>query len=247
MKNKKSKKFLLIRGSILLIVGLISLFCVIYFNFIKNDTNPFKDSNKISDALKFKQEYESLNNIIDSDGENQYVNINIDEDNPVVYKSSKEIVEILDNGTGIIYLGFSKCPWCRNAIPVLIDAAEESELDELYYLDIYDMRNELVLEDGKIITKKEGTTDYLKMVELLNDFLSPYDGLEDESIKRIYAPTVVFVKDGNILGIHEGTVESHTNAKESLNETQYSELKNIYLDGISKVYENAVCTDGNSC
>ena len=247
MKNKKSKKFLLIRGSILLIVGLISLFCVIYFNFIKNDTNPFKDSNKISDALKFKQEYESLNNIIDSDGENQYVNINIDEDNPVVYKSSKEIVEILDNGTGIIYLGFSKCPWCRNAIQVLIDAAEESELDELYYLDIYDMRNELALEDGKIITKKEGTTDYLKMVELLNDFLSPYDGLEDESIKRIYAPTVVFVKDGNILGIHEGTVESHTNAKESLNETQYSELKNIYLDGISKVYENVVCTDGNSC
>ena len=235
MKNKKSKKFLLIRGSILLIVGLISLFCVIYFNFIKNDTNPFKDSNKISDALKFKQEYESLNNIIDSDGENQYVNINIDEDNPVVYKSSKEIVEILDNGTGIIYLGFSKCPWCRNAIPVLIDAAEESELDELYYLDIYDMRNELALEDGKIITKKEGTTDYLKMVELLNDFLSPYDGLEDESIKRIYAPTVVFVKDGNILGIHEGTVESHTNAKESLNETQYSELKNIYLDGIPEL------------
>ena len=53
MKKKKSKKFLLIRGSILLIVGLISLFCVIYFNFIKNDTNPFKDSNKISDALKF--------------------------------------------------------------------------------------------------------------------------------------------------------------------------------------------------
>ena len=46
MKKKKSKKFLFIRGSILLIVGLVSLIFVIYFTFIKKDDDPFKDSKK---------------------------------------------------------------------------------------------------------------------------------------------------------------------------------------------------------
>lgn len=244
MKKTKSKKFLLIRGSILLVIGLISLFCVIYFNLIKNDSNPFKDSNKISDAIKFKQEYESLNNIINKNGKNEYLKINIDKNNPMVYKTSKEIVDILKNGTGIIYLGFSKCPWCRNAVPALIDVAKNTKTKEIYYLDIYDIRNELVLDDNKnIITKKPGTTDYLDMVKLLNDYLKPYDGLEDESIKRIYAPTIVFVKDGKVLKIHEGTVESHTNAKESLTKDQYNELKQIYTDAIGEVYNANVCTN----
>ncbi len=249
MKKKKSKKFLFIRGSILLIVGLVSLIFVIYFNFIKKDDNPFKDSKKYSDAVKFKEEYESLNNITDEKGNKKYIQVKIPKDNPIVYKTGKEIVDIIENKTGIIYFGYSKSMWSRNIIEALLDVAKTNKIKEVYYLDISNIRQELILDDsGKVITKKEGTTDYIKMLELLNDYLKPYDGLNDESIKRINDPTVLFVKDGKVIELKEGTVDSHTNALEKLTKKQYNELKQIYVDAINKMNnQDNVCKDDSSC
>ena len=50
-------------------------------------------------------------------------------------KREEEIFDILD-GTGIIYFGFPECPWCRNAVPVLLDAAEEVGIEKIYYIYI---------------------------------------------------------------------------------------------------------------
>ncbi len=239
-KNKKelSKKYLLIRGSILLIVGFISLFAVIYFN-IKKDDNPFSNSNKISDAVKFKQEYENLNNVLDDEGNKKYINIKIEKDNPIIYSNSTEIIDVIKNKDGVILFSTGTCPWSRHAIPVLIDAAKETNTDKIYYLDISNMQNELELDsNNNIITKKEGTRDYLSIIELLNDYLPAYDGLMNDSIKRIYTPTVVFVKNGEVLGIHEKTVGSHSNAKITLSDEQYDELKQIYIDYMNKINED---------
>ena len=51
------------------------------------------------------------------------------------YLTEKEAVKLLEKGTGIIYFGFSGCPWCRNLVPILTDLAEELE-EPVYYLDI---------------------------------------------------------------------------------------------------------------
>lgn len=190
-----------------------------------------------SDSLKFKEEYESLNGKENSSGKN-YLSLNISSNNPIVYSSFQEVYNLIEKGTGIIYFGFPGCPWCRNAVPVLLDAAQELNISKIYYFNALSIRDKKHLdENGNIITDEEGTEDYKKLVEILYDELPVYDGLNDDSIKRLYFPTVVFVKDGKIVGIHTSTVDSQSDPYIKLSEEQYSELKNIYLDLMNKIYD----------
>lgn len=191
-----------------------------------------------SDAYKFKSEYESLNGK-ENDKGRDYVEISIDVDNPMVYADVDTILEVID-GNGIIYFGFAECPWCRNALPVLLEAAKEQNVEEIYYYDIQDIRDTLELVDGKINVVKEKADDYKKIYDALYDSLNVYEGLNDNSIKRLYAPTVVFVKYGKVVGLHESTVESHVDSSVPMTDSQRKELKNIYLEGIKEV-QKTVC------
>ena len=202
----------------------------------------FALSIKPSDASKFKKEYESLNDK-KNDKDKEYVYLEVDKDNPFVYATYDEIIDILKNKTGVIYFGFPECPWCRNMVPILSDAAKELGINKIYYFNALDMRDKKSLdEDGKIVIEKEGTEEYKKLVEIMYDYLSVYEGLNDESIKRLYFPTVVFVKDGKIIGSHIGTLESQTDPYKELTKDQKSELKEIYTDYINKVYD-IVCDE----
>lgn len=181
-----------------------------------------------SDDQKFKEEYESLNGK-QNDSKKDYVTVDIKEDNHVVYETAEEIIKRLENGTGIIYFGFKECPWCRNAVPVLINSASALGVDSIYYYDASAIRDQKELnENGEIITKKEGTESYYKIVSLLKDHLGAYEGLNDASIKRLYFPTVVFVKEGEILGVHVGTVDSQKDPYQGLSKEEEKELSKIY-------------------
>ena len=57
-------------------------------------------------------------------------------DKYVKYITIDEAATMLDSGSGIIYFGFSACPWSRNAVPVLLKAMQSSELDTIYYVNI---------------------------------------------------------------------------------------------------------------
>ncbi|MBQ7140344.1 MAG: hypothetical protein IJO32_02440 [Bacilli bacterium] len=235
IKSKERKK-LLIRGSILLVVGIISLILVLYNNFSNKDKDPFKDSNTVTDAVKFKNEYEELND--------KSLKLEIPKNNPMKYIDYMELMEILEDGTGIIYFGFPACPWCRNAVPVLLDAAKEKDINEIYYFNALEMRDIKELdENGNIITKKEGTEQYKNIVNKLYDYLDVYEGLNDDSIKRLYFPNIFFIQNGKVVKNNMATVESQTDPKIPLNDEQYQELKNIYLDGINKIY-NYSCNEG---
>lgn len=50
---------------------------------------------KISDAMKFKNEYEALNELVNENSNEEYVNVEIPEENPIVYKTGKEILDVL--------------------------------------------------------------------------------------------------------------------------------------------------------
>ena len=58
-------------------------------------------SKNISDSVKFKNEYESLNGKT-NDNNKKYKSITIEEDNSVTYIDSKKTIEILEKGTGVI-------------------------------------------------------------------------------------------------------------------------------------------------
>lgn len=130
-----------------------------------------KPNQEKTDAIKFSQEY----------------NLE-DKENVFVYKSSEEIIKILENGTGVVYLGFPECPWCMEYVKHLNESAKENNVSKIYYKNILNER-------------KENTKEYQKMVELLNDYLQ-YD---EEGNKRIYVPAVIVVNNGVIVGFDDET------------------------------------------
>lgn len=221
------KKTFMIILSVLLVV--LILFSLYYFVFKEKPDN-----------LKFKEEYESLNDEVNNSGKKN-IDVKIDEDNLMKYSNFKEIMDVLDEGTGIIYFGFPECPWCRNAVPVLIEAAKKNEIGQIYYFDASKIRDVKELKDGKVVTTKEGTKEYYQLVDKLKDVLGPYEGLEDESIKRLYFPTMVFVMGGKVVGTHIGTVDSQKDPYKGLTKKEKEELLKIYENNIEKIY--GVCDE----
>ena len=221
------------RNSVKIILSLIILVIAsIAFIFLKPE----------SMVSRFKLEYESLNGQKTDDGR-EYMEVNINNDNKIVYADYKTIFDVLD-GTGVIYFGFPECPWCRNAVPILLEAAEESGIKQIYYLNNHDDRDTKVLKDGEVITENEGTSNYNKLLEKLGDKASVYEGLEDKAIKRLYYPTVVFVKNGEITDYIEGTVESQEDPYTALTKDQRQELKDKYKSAINNLLS---CDQDSKC
>ena len=103
-------------------------------------------------------------------------------DNVFVYKTEEEIINFLETGTGIVYLGFPECPWCQSYVVYLNEVAKDSGIEKIYYLNIKDIRT-------------NNTENYQKIVSLLSDIL-PND---ENGNKKVYVPQVVFVKKGNVV------------------------------------------------
>ena len=228
---------------IILIFILILIVLIVVASIIKNNS-------VTSDEKKFKQEYEIYNNKKNKESGKVYPKVDIPKKNKVVYATSKQVKNLLTDGTGIIYFGFPECPWCRSMISTFLETTKEKE-EKVYYYNAYSIRDEKSLDkDGNIVVKKEGTNTYKEILKLLGDNASVYEGLEDDSIKRLYFPTVVFVKNGEIVDIHVSTVESQKDPYKKLNKKQIEELEKIYKKGIKKLKqseESIVCTGKDSC
>ncbi len=196
--------------------------------FLMNDNSGFN---------KLKKEYESLNGQKNDNGK-KYPEVKLENSNvKIIYASYDQVFNVLKKD-GIIYFGFPTCPWCRNALPSLIKAADEAGVKEIYYMDNKDDRDIKTLEDGKIKEEKKASNDYEKLLKELGDKVSVYEGLNDDSIKRLYYPTVVVVKEGKITDYIEGTVDSQKDPYKPLTKDEQKELV--------KKYENAFATK-NMC
>ena len=107
MKNKK------IILSILIIVFII-LFGIIVLSLAKNkNESGTNDNEDISDALKIKKEYESLNN------NDNNVDVKLKDNNVFIYASLDKIKETLDSGTDLIFIGKKDDQNSRNIINIL--------------------------------------------------------------------------------------------------------------------------------
>lgn len=189
--------------AVIIVLGFLGLISFYYLNLTK-----------VTDANKFKEEYS-----------------NVSEDNVFVYRTDKEIIDILKHGTGIVYLGFPECPWCQAYVSYLDEVAKETKIEKIYYLNILEIR-------------KNNTREYQEIVSLLDNYLS-YD---EEGKKRIYVPAIVAVKEGEIIGFDDET--SHDTKGY---ETPEEYWKNEDLDGLkaklekmfSETVKNVCTTDCN--
>jgi len=190
----------------------------------------------LSDGARFAAEYAEPNGQLRSNGE-PYAVLDIPEDNPVIYLEAHEVISKLESGTGIINLGFPTCPWCREIVPHLLELAKQNNTP-LYYMNIQPIRDVQELdESGEVVTATEGTPEYHRMVELLYDWLWEYAGLEDPEIKRIYVPTTIFVRDGEILYVHIATLrENYDGGYRPLDDQQLVRVKGYLTDALDQIF-----------
>ncbi|MFA5603608.1 MAG: hypothetical protein WDA12_01980 [Bacilli bacterium] len=216
----------------------ISIVLLISVAVILNMNGLFKNKSSSDSAISFKKEYEVLNGKLTTSG-NSYKNVDLDLSNRFVYADFEQIKQII-KGTGVVYFGFPACPWCRNSVPVIDEAAKQVGIDKIYYLNVADIRDEKELDaDGNIVTFNEGTKEYRELLELLNDSLPEYKGLNDSTVKRIYVPLVMTFKNGKVIDSHLSTVDSQENPYIDLTEEQSEELLKIYKDAFSQI--SGVC------
>ena len=194
-----------------------------------------------SDSENFKNEYEYFNG--KTINETKYHNVTINEENIIVYSNYEEIFNILAKDSGVIFFGNPEDQLCRSMINVLLEALDSVGVEKLYYLNNSDDRDVLSLnENGDIIVQKEATENYLKLLEILDDKASSYKEINNSDKKRLYYPTVIFVKDGKIVDVVVGTVDSHKDQNLELTHEQREELGSIYMNNASIVMD-LVCTD----
>ncbi len=227
---------------LLVIVLLIGAFFICYkVNVIDKNT----------DAYKFKVEYESLNNK-ESYGNNKCRELNIDKDNMIKYSSAKEVLDKINNNESfIVYFGFAKCPWCRSMIENLLSLAKQNN-EVIYYVDVLEIRDTLEVKDGKVVVSKKGDTNYMKLLEKLDEVLDDYS-LEIDDIKyetnekRIYAPNVVAIINGKAVKKVEGVSEKLTNPYGKITD----EMKKDSIDQLNCIFkcieELGVCKKPNAC
>lgn len=215
-----------------------------------------KTKEEKTDAILFKEEYESLNGEKTSYSDDYYRTLEIDEDNPFVYKDAKDIIEMIDNKeTFAVYFGFSSCPWCRSVIPNLVDVVKNLDIQTIYYVDVLEIRDTLKLDDnGEVVTSKEGSKDYYKLLDKLDNVLDKYT-LTDESgndvdtnEKRIYAPNIVSVVQGiptkMTTGISDLQTDAHMELTDEIRLESFDKIK-CTLECV--VQEKAVCTVDKKC
>lgn len=177
----------------------------------------FKDSDKkntdtkityTDDEKKFKKEYESLND--------KYDKISIIDDNNIKYISLADANKIIKEESGLIYFGYAKSNDSRNVIVSLLKVMESTSLDNIYYVDIENVRDEyeLNIKGNAAVKKIEATEDYIETLKLLKKYL-PYYQLKNTNgkninvgEKRLVDPTIVSVQDGKIKDVFTGVLSN---------------------------------------
>ncbi|MEG1597219.1 MAG: hypothetical protein RR359_02980 [Bacilli bacterium] len=188
----------------------VVIFLLVFSCFLAGCTvKPIDSINK--DAINFAKEYD------------------ISEKNPFKYKTDKEIIKILTEGTGIIYFGFPECPWCKGMMKEFNNALNEKKVKEAFYFNPMKIRS-------------ENTKEYKEIVRLLDKYLAN----DKDGNKRLYVPEVVIVKNGEILGNNLELSKINNisgNTEEYFTETKNKEIKQSFIDMIEKLYS----TDCHKC
>ena len=167
----------------------------------------------ITDAEKFALEYPlvSSNNIF-------------------VYRTAEQTAQILERGTGVVFIGFKECSWCQLYIVFLHEAALELGISRIFYCDIREDR-------------LNNTKSYQQIISILDGLLQ-YD---DEGRSRVYVPDVTVVDNGSIIGRDFETSKytlGYESAEEYWNEDRVNALKTRLRSSMSEL-SNTSCSDCN--
>ncbi len=145
----------------------------------------------------------------------------MDSDHVFVSTTMKEALQAIERQqTFVLYAGFSTCPWCLEAMPILNEVAKEYETAVSYINTRPDHTRESEL-------RKFDNPEYVQFVEVMSNVLSE----NEEGQKHMYVPFVFFIKEGEVVAWHEDTFPEHDAHERTMTEDERERLTQIYRDG----------------
>lgn len=133
--------------------------------------------------------------------------------------SVAEVVSKLENKESfVLYMYFDACPWCKELGPIVSDYLKDNEelLNMTYALNV---RPDGTKENDLRYKDDDGNYNEPEFERIYN-FI--YDQLDEDGV--VYVPTLVFVKDGELVYFHTGTVEGHDATERTLTDDEKQEI-----------------------
>ena len=121
--------------------------------------------------------------------------------------------------SGVLYFGFSSCPWCKEAKPILKKVAKDNGIDIQYVKVRDEEKNRLYTDEQKAI---------------IEPYIQDYMSNNDEGVLTLYVPLVLVIKNGKIIDGHEGTLESHDATERKMTNDEKEQLTKIYTKLMSE-------------
>ncbi len=134
--------------------------------------------------------------------------------------------KIENKETFVLYMYFDACPWCKELGPIVSDYLKDKEdlLNMTYALNV---RPDGTKENDLRYKDDNGNFNYPEF-ETIYNFI--YDYLDEDKVT--YVPILLFVKDGELVYFHTGTVDGHDATERTLTD----EEKESIVDFLAEYY-----------
>ncbi|MEF9967135.1 MAG: transporter accessory protein [Longicatena sp.] len=137
-------------------------------------------------------------------------------DNQFVVSTMDDVLKTLkDKGNAFVYLGYPKCPWCIDALPIVNEEAKKAGV-HIQYVETRDSDKKLLYTDEQKKT----------LIPYVEPYLNKDDKAEDGSYK-LFVPFFFVIKEGKVVSGHIGTVDSHDATKGKMSENEEKEFTKI--------------------
>lgn len=152
--------------------------------------------------------------------DSEYKNVN--QDNVFVYANAQDVYSKMKSGNAIIFMGFPSNKWSGYYAELINTAAKETGIKEVLYYDFKEDRDNKNATYQSIVLR---LTNYARML--------------DTGTQNIYAPTLVIIKNGEILAyddevaINQGNILPEvywTDYKKGIKLNHFKTMFNNYLD-----------------
>lgn len=145
------------------------------------------------------------------DPDTEYVFVNSDVKNM--------LNKMIDGDTFVTFFGFSSCPWCRDAMPIL----NETALKYNAKVDYIDTRSDPSWKSNLDLK------DYDQLVDAIGD-LFPKD---DDGKAHLDVPFVVFFKDGKV--VYSAGYPQYDAHERKINDEEAQEERDNYTKGFEAI------------
>ena len=149
-----------------------------------------------------------------SDSEKFTLEFGVPQNNVFKYKKNREILETLNTGSAIIFMAFPENDWSRYYASILNEVTIKQNISEIYFYNFYEDRI-------------NGNYYY----ENIADYLASYTTILDDDTRNIYSPTLVIVKNGNVIYFDNET--SVMNGEHTIKEYWTNEKKKLKSEEIT--------------